>query len=80
MKHGDFTTLADACSKYQPGYSEKVLDAMIGMLLGGPGESDFVDVGAGTGIWTRMVANKGFRCVYAVEPNCEIRKHGVHDK
>ena len=79
MKHGDFTQLADSYSKYRPGYSDKVLDAIVGLLPQSPGKSIFADVGAGTGIWTRLVAQRGFQQVYAIEPNSEMRKHGILD-
>ena len=35
-----------------------------------------VDVGAGTGIWTRQILDRGIRCV-AVEPNEDMRKNGI---
>jgi SAM-dependent methyltransferase len=37
---------------------------------------DAVDVGAGTGIWTRMVARRGPRRIVAVEPNDRMRAAG----
>jgi SAM-dependent methyltransferase len=40
---------------------------------------DAVDVGAGTGIWTRMLATAGFRSVTAVEPNETMRDAGMRD-
>jgi len=41
-------------------------------LVGRPAhEVDAVDIGAGTGIWTRMLAAKGLRSVTAVEPSDE---------
>ena len=57
LKAGDFTGLASDYSKHRPDYCPSVLKALVG-LLGKPAtEIDFVDVGAGTGIWTRMVHN-----------------------
>lgn len=34
------------------------------------------DIGAGTGIWTSILANRGIRCI-AVEPNDEMRREGI---
>jgi ubiquinone/menaquinone biosynthesis C-methylase UbiE len=34
-------------------------------------------VGAGTGIWTRILASRGLRSVVAVEPNDDMRGQGV---
>ena len=55
VKYGDFTGLAKNYSKSRPGYSASVLRNLIELLNKPLGEIDFVDVGAGTGIWTRMV-------------------------
>lgn len=79
LKHGEFTGLAEDYSAYRPGYAPSVLDAVLG-LLGRPAASmDAADIGAGTGIWTRMVAARGFRSVTAVEPNDDMRTVGARD-
>lgn len=78
LKHGDFTPLAEDYGRYRPGYSEFVLDAVLGLTGKPPGDVDFADVGAGTGIWTRMVASRGCRTV-AVEPNEAMRRRGAQD-
>lgn len=77
--HGDFTGLARNYSRYRPGYSGTVLTALLNIVGKPTCEIDFVDVGAGTGIWTRMVANRGCRSVIAVEPNDDMRTHGEQD-
>jgi ubiquinone/menaquinone biosynthesis C-methylase UbiE len=38
---------------------------------------DAADVGAGTGIWTRLLASRGWRSVVAVEPNDDMRQQGI---
>jgi ubiquinone/menaquinone biosynthesis C-methylase UbiE len=38
---------------------------------------DAVDIGAGTGIWTRSLAARGLRSVLAVEPNDDMRAQGI---
>lgn len=77
VKHGDFTGLAKDYAQYRPAYSETVLSAIVGLIGKLPSQADAVDVGAGTGIWTRMLARRGFRSVIAVEPNAEMRSHGA---
>jgi SAM-dependent methyltransferase len=77
--HGDFTGLASDYSKFRPGYSESVLAALVALVDKPPSEIDAVDVGANTGIWTRMLAASGLRSVVAVEPNDDMRAHGVGD-
>ena len=79
LKSGDFTGLATNYSLHRPGYSETVLDALLGALAKPESEIDFVDVGAGTGIWTRMVCDRGLRSVVAVEPNDDMRNTGQVD-
>jgi ubiquinone/menaquinone biosynthesis C-methylase UbiE len=76
MKHGDFTGLAENYTKYRPDYSAAVLDAILGLIKKPASAADAVDVGAGTGIWTRMLAERGFRTVIAVEPNDDMRSKG----
>ncbi|AEP09341.1 class I SAM-dependent methyltransferase [Micavibrio aeruginosavorus] len=76
MKHGDFTGLAQDYSDYRPDYSPAVLRAILSSAQVPVNEIDFVDVGAGTGIWTRMVSAAGVRSSVAVEPNDDMRHQG----
>jgi SAM-dependent methyltransferase len=78
-KLGDFTGLAANYSKFRPAYSPMVVDTLLGLCDKSINDVDFVDVGAGTGIWTRMMAEKGLHSVTAVEPNEDMRKHGIKD-
>ncbi len=77
FKHGDFTGLAGYYSQNRPGYSNSVLNALIGLVGKETRYIDFVDVGAGTGIWTRLVQSKGVRTAIAVEPNNDMRIAGM---
>lgn len=77
LRPGDFTRLAEDYSRYRPGYSETVLDCLLGLFPSR--DIDVADVGAGTGIWTRMVARRGVRSVVAVEPDDEMRRCGIRD-
>lgn len=79
LKKSDFTGLAKDYSSSRPDYSVPVLDAIFGLTRKMPAEIDFVDVGAGTGIWTRMVNARGCRSTVAVEPNDDMRTHGEKD-
>lgn len=78
-KLGDFTGLAGDYSKYRVGYCESVLTCLLSLVEKTINKIDFVDVGAGTGIWTRIVANRGCRSIVAVEPNDEMREYGELD-
>ena len=78
-KYGDFTGLAENYSKFRPGYSLDVLNKIL-KSVGKPAvEIDFADVGAGTGIWTRMIAGEGVSTAVAIEPNDDMRKNGIND-
>lgn len=79
LKAGDFTNLAKDYSQHRPDYCASVLGALLGLLSKPMTEVDFVDVGAGTGIWTRMVHDAGVRSVTAVEPNEDMRNSGITD-
>lgn len=76
---GDFTGLAENYSKYRPSYSETVLDALIGLLPEEIDRCDLADIGAGTGIWTRQLVMRNPASIIAVEPNDDMRQHGVED-
>jgi len=79
VKPGDFTGLAQDYSKSRPDYCPVVLQDIL-ELTGKPiNEIDFVDIGAGTGIWTRMVSNAGVKTSTAIEPNDDMRKNGIQD-
>ncbi len=77
MKHGDFTGLAEDYSQYRPDYAPAALRAILGVVGKPVSEISAVDVGAGTGIWTRMIAKTGVKSVIAVEPNDDMRRQGV---
>ena len=76
IKSGDFSSLAKHYSKNRPDYSLSVLNRLANLLSKPMKEIDFVDVGAGTGIWTRMVYQKGVKSAIAVEPNEDMRFNG----
>ena len=77
IKHGNFDSLADDYAQYRPGYAPSIVPAILS-LLGCPAhEVDAVDIGAGTGIWTRMLAARGLRSITAIEPSDEMRRCGL---
>ncbi len=76
MKHGDFTGLAGAYNQARPNYSPDIFLILQGILQRQFKECDAIDVGAGTGIWTRMLQDAGFRSVRAVEPNQDMFHYG----
>jgi SAM-dependent methyltransferase len=79
LKAGDFTGLGGDYSQHRPDYCPSVLNGLLGLLEKRVEDVDFVDVGAGTGIWTRMVVDRNVRSVVAVEPNDDMRSNGIAD-
>jgi len=77
MRHGDFTGLAGDYSKFRPGYAPQVATAILSYVGRAAATVDAADIGAGTGIWTRMLAARGLHSVVAVEPNDEMRGQGI---
>jgi ubiquinone/menaquinone biosynthesis C-methylase UbiE len=77
LKHGDFTGLAGDYAKFRPGYAPQVATAILGFIGCDPTSVDAADIGAGTGIWTRILAARGLHSVLAVEPNDNMREQGI---
>ena len=76
FKHADFSKLAGRYDQFRPGYSENALTAILSLLDKPISECEIADVGAGTGIWSRMIAKRNCKHVIAIEPNDEMRKYG----
>ena len=72
IKQGDFTKLAGDYSACRPDYSQSVLQS----LLRHTEATTVADVGAGTGIWSRMLSQAGLETV-AVEPCENMRAEGI---
>ena len=68
---GDFTAQADAYARARPGYPEAVVEELIAAAGVRAGDA-VADLGAGTGIFTALLAARGLR-VSAVEPNAAMR-------
>jgi SAM-dependent methyltransferase len=67
-----FSDRVDSYVRARPGYPPEVLD-IVERETGLTGPSTVVDVGSGTGIFTRMLLERGYT-VYAVEPNEPMRR------
>jgi ubiquinone/menaquinone biosynthesis C-methylase UbiE len=70
-----FSSRAADYAKFRPGYPAEALAAVLDGL-GDPSGLVAADVGAGTGISSRWLANAGL-LVYAVEPNASMREAGA---
>jgi SAM-dependent methyltransferase len=77
MRHGDYTGLARDYAMFRPGYAPQVASAIIGYVGRDAASVDAADIGAGTGIWTRILAAHGLHSVIAVEPNDDMREQGL---
>ncbi len=76
LDFGQFDQLAENYAKYRPGYAPSVLQAILGLMGKPAGNLNWADVGAGTGLWTRMVAKSGVQSLIAVEPSNAMRHYG----
>lgn len=76
---GNFSGLALDYSKSRPGYSPKIVSTLLALTKKKSSQVDFVDVGAGTGIWTRQVASELVNSCIAIEPNDDMRSYGELD-
>lgn len=74
---GRFSNRADEYARYRPTYPREAIDALL-YGLGAPETLHALDVGAGTGISSRLLAERGVR-VTAVEPNREMREAAAPD-
>ena len=77
IKHGDFTGLAGDYAKFRAGYAPQVATAILRYLGRDIASVDAIDVGAGTGIWTRILASYGPNSITAIEPNDDMREQGI---
>lgn len=75
MKQGDFTQVAKHYHN-RPAYSQMLLEKLILCIGKGRRSLKVVEVGAGTGKMTRMLAEMGLSVV-AVEPNDNMRNEGI---
>lgn len=69
MSLNNFTNKAAAYAKGRPGYPKEAFEKIIELASS---ESVFADIGAGTGKFTRELAEYGYD-IYAVEPNTDMR-------
>jgi ubiquinone/menaquinone biosynthesis C-methylase UbiE len=72
-----FANRADDYAKYRPSYPTAAIDAILHATLhadrvGDPTKLRFADIGAGTGISSRLLADRGVT-VWAIEPNAAMR-------
>jgi SAM-dependent methyltransferase len=68
-----FSGLADVYDRYRPRYPAVAIAAVLDSL---PAHPAAVDIGAGTGISTRALAEAGARTI-AIEPNADMRAFAV---
>lgn len=66
-----FSNRVDNYTKYRPSYPKEAIDYLYGEL-GFRESSTIADIGAGTGIFTHLLLERGSR-VLAVEPNTDMR-------
>jgi SAM-dependent methyltransferase len=73
MKLGDFSEQADTYARARPGYPPAMLAALL-IHTGARAGDALAEIGAGTGLFTRLLSGLGLR-VTAIEPNASMRSH-----
>lgn len=76
LVQGDFTRLAGDYARYRPGYAPVISRTFLAMTGRPASALHGADLGAGTGIWTRALAEYGV-IMAAVEPNDAMREQGI---
>ncbi len=71
-----FSDHADDYAKFRPGYPAAAVDWILDGVNGDGSTARVVDLGAGTGIFSRLLAERGVQ-VRAVEPNAAMRERGA---
>jgi len=71
-REGDFSPQAEAYARSRPGYPAELIDQLTAHA-GVGAHSNVVDIGAGTGILTAMLAERDLS-VRAIEPNIAMRE------
>lgn len=69
---GRFCDRAEAYAKYRPSYPTEAITAVLSEL-GEPSHLTAADIGAGTGISARLLADRGLH-VWAIEPNAAMQQ------
>ena len=72
MNEDRFTGKADIYKKFRPSYPKELMDYLYSQV-GFSRDSAIADIGAGTGIFSRLLLERGSR-VYCVEPNGDMRR------
>src|SRR5690242_9900728 len=68
---GDFTTQAGAYAQARPSYPPALVARLLERACVNRGDA-IVDIGAGTGLFTALLAGRGLR-ITALEPNAAMR-------
>jgi SAM-dependent methyltransferase len=70
-----FSDRAEDYAKYRPSYPEEAITAVLSGL-GEPAHLTAADIGAGTGISARLLADRGLH-VWAIEPNAAMQQAAI---
>ncbi|MCL2463427.1 MAG: class I SAM-dependent methyltransferase, partial [Defluviitaleaceae bacterium] len=77
MNEEKFTGKAGLYRTFRPSYPAELIDYLYSHI-GFSSDCSIADIGAGTGIFTRILLERGSK-VYAVEPNGDMREAAIKD-
>ncbi len=73
----DYSGLANDYMKYRPSYNKEIVNIIVNSVKENRALIKAVDIGAGTGIFTKCLADASIKRIAAVEPNDDMRKAGI---
>ena len=76
MRLGEFDSLAQYYDESRPNYSNLALEFIMQNIDAEPNDINLADIGAGTGVWTRLVSSLSLGSIVAVEPSTEMISYG----
>jgi len=77
MSKERFTGKADLYKKFRPSYPKEFIDYLYSQV-GFNQDSAVADIGSGTGIFSRLLLERGSK-VYCIEPNEDMRRTAIQD-
>jgi len=72
-----FSGLAGDYARFRPDYPDALMQSLEDVIEKPLSDVRAVDIGAGTGRWTRQMAKAGVGSIVAIEPSAGMRDHGV---
>jgi ubiquinone/menaquinone biosynthesis C-methylase UbiE len=77
LRLGEFDNIAKYYDENRPNYSNLSLDFIMQNIDTEMNSINLADIGAGTGVWTRLVSTFKLGSIIAIEPSTEMISYGI---